>query len=139
MAKPIFGFISNIFKPAADLVNNLHTSDAERLELQAKFFQIESELTLKILDYEAKLMEAQTSIIMAEANSQSWIARNWRPLTMLTFLVLVVADALAWLPNPLAPQAWELLKIGLGGYVVGRSAEKVVPAVADMVKKSKKG
>ena len=30
----IFDFIGSIFKPAADLVDNLHTSDEERLELQ---------------------------------------------------------------------------------------------------------
>jgi len=45
---------------------------------------------------------------------------------MLTFLVLVVLDAFAVLPNPIAEDMWDLLKIGLGGYVVGRSAEKIV-------------
>ena len=44
---------------------------------------------------------------------------------MLSFLVLVVLDSLGWLPSPLAPEAWTLLQIGLGGYVAGRSAEKV--------------
>jgi hypothetical protein len=44
---------------------------------------------------------------------------------MLTFLVLVVFDSFGWLPSKLAPQAWILLQIGLGGYVAGRSAEKM--------------
>ena len=51
--------------------------------------------------------------------------RNLRPITMLTFLVLVVFDNFGWLPNPLAKEAWTLLQIGLGGYVAGRSAEKM--------------
>ena len=44
---------------------------------------------------------------------------------MLTFLVLVVADSLQGLPSSLASEAWTMLQIGLGGYVVGRSGEKV--------------
>jgi hypothetical protein len=44
---------------------------------------------------------------------------------MLTFLALVVFDSFGWLPNPLANEAWTLLQIGLGGYVAGRSAEKM--------------
>jgi len=47
---------------------------------------------------------------------------------MLVFLGLVVADSFGWLPNPLPPQAWTLLQIGLGGYVVGRSVEKGIQA-----------
>ena len=45
---------------------------------------------------------------------------------MLTFLGLVVCDSFGWLANPLAAEAWTLLQIGLGGYVAGRSGEKIV-------------
>ena len=49
---------------------------------------------------------------------------------MLSFLGLVVADSFGLLATPLAPEAWTLLQVGLGGYVVGRSAEKVgVPLI----------
>ena len=53
---------------------------------------------------------------------------------MLTFLVLVVCDGFEWLvpENHERPiQAWTLLQIGLGGYVVGRSAEKLAPAILE--------
>jgi hypothetical protein len=73
-----------------------------------------------------KLIEVQSNVIVAEAQGQSWLQRNWRPITMICFLILVILDSFGWLPNKLAPQAWTLLSIGLGGYVVGRSAEKVV-------------
>jgi hypothetical protein len=124
----IFSFVSSIFKPAADLIDNLHTSEEEKLELKKQISQVENEFQSKVLDYETKLMEAQSSVIRAETTSQSWITRNWRPITMLTFLVLVVCDSFGILANDLAPEAWTLLQIGLGGYVVGRSAEKIVPA-----------
>lgn len=124
----IFSFISGIFKPAADLIDNLHTSEEEKLELKKQINQVENEFQSKVLEYETKLMEAQSSIIKAEATSSSWITSNWRPITMLTFLVLVVLDSFGFLKTALAPEAWTLLQIGLGGYVVGRSAEKIVPA-----------
>ncbi len=48
---------------------------------------------------------------------------------MLSFLGLVVADAFGLLAFRLADQAWLLLQIGLGGYVVGRSVEKISPQI----------
>ena len=48
---------------------------------------------------------------------------------MLTFLVLVVCDSFGLLAFRLAAEAWVLLQIGLGGYVVGRTAEKVTKKI----------
>lgn len=121
--------ISSIFQPAAELIDNLHTSDEERLELKMKMLELQTKVTTQSQEYESELLKAKTAIITAEAQGGSWIQRNWRPITMLTFLVLVVFNSFGWLVNPLADQAWTLLQIGLGGYVVGRSVEKVVPKV----------
>lgn len=125
MILEIFSFVKDIFTPAKDLIDNVHTSDEERMQLNNALAKIENDTTLKIIDYEAQLLTSKTEIIKAEANSASWIARNWRPITMLTFLVLVVLDSFKWLPSPLAAEAWTMLQIGLSGYVVGRSGEKI--------------
>ncbi len=119
-----FSFVGSIFKPAADLIDNLHTSEAEKLQVKQAMFELQVEAFTKAEEYETKLLDAKKTIITAEAQSQSWIARNWRPISMLVFLALVVADSIGWLASPLAPEAWTLLQIGLGGYVVGRSVEK---------------
>lgn len=121
----VFSFISNIFEPAVKLIDEIHTSDEEKLKLQSQIKAVENELLAKVIDYESKLLEGKTAIISAEATGQSWMQRNWRPITMLTFLLLVVCDSFGWLPSPLAGDAWTLLQIGLGGYVAGRSAEKM--------------
>jgi len=55
--------------------------------------------------------------------------RNWRPITMLTFLVLVVCDSFGLLKFRLSNEAWTLLQIGLGGYVIGRTGEKIVDKI----------
>ncbi len=122
----ILSFIGGIFKPATDLIDNMHTSTEEKLTLKNKLTVIENTMTAKVIDYETKLLAAKTSIITAEATGESWMQRNWRPITMLTFLGLVVCDSFGWLANPLAGEAWTLLQIGLGGYVTSRGVEKVV-------------
>jgi len=125
-----FGLVSSIFKPAAELIDAIHTSDEERLKVKQAMFELQVQAFQKAEEYETKLLDAKKTIITAEAQSQSWLARNWRPITMLTFLVLVVMDSLALLPFRLAGEAWTLLQIGLGGYVVGRSAEKVTNVIS---------
>lgn len=121
----VFSFISNIFEPAVKLIDEIHTSDEEKLQLQAQIKAVENELLAKVMDYESQLLKSKTAIITAEATGQSWIQRNWRPITMLTFLVLVVLDSFGVLAFRLSEDAWTLLKIGLGGYLAGRSAEKI--------------
>ena len=124
-----FSLVGSIFKPAADLIDNLHTSDEERLKIKQAMFELQVEAFNKAEEYETKLLDAQSTIITAEASNGSFLASNWRPITMLTFLVLVVGDSLGLLATPLAPEAWTLLQLGLGGYVVGRSVEKATAII----------
>lgn len=131
----IFTFLSQVIKPATDLIDSMHTSEEERLKIKEELFKVQSQLTVKVMDYESKLVQEKTKTITAEAQGQSWIQRNWRPITMLTFLVLVVCDSFGLLAFRLADQAWSLLQIGLGGYVIGRSAEKVAPHLKDAMRK----
>lgn len=123
----VLSFIGEIFRPATELIDNLHTSDEERLTIKQKMFELQMQAYDKATMYESQLLKAKADIITAEATGQSWIQRNWRPITMLTFLGLVVLDSFGVLPFRLAGEAWTLLQIGLGGYVVGRSAEKIAP------------
>lgn len=131
----VFGFISSIFKPAADLVDNLTTTEEEKLTLKNQLATIQNEMGVKVLDYETRLMEAQASVIRAEAQGHSWLQRNWRPLTMLVFVFIVawnyiIVPIFGMTLLPIHEDMWGLMKIGLGGYIIGRSAEKVAPGIA---------
>lgn len=121
----IWKFLSDVIKPVTALVDDLHTSDEEKMTLRLKMMELENAITNRVLEYEKELLTSQSQIITAEAKGDSWLQRSWRPITMLTFLCLVVGDAIGILANPLSAEAWVLLKIGLGGYVVGRSGEKI--------------
>lgn len=142
MWKTAMDFVAGIFKPAADLIDNVHTSEKERLELKNVLVKLQNEVTTKQIDLlskqmdlEKQLLEAQTSILTTESKSESWIARSWRPITMLTFLVIIVLHSLGVkeLKPEFAEQFMKLVQIGLGGYVIGRSAEKAAPAVAKAI------
>lgn len=121
----ILSILSDMVQPITNLVDELHTSDEEKLKIKQAMATLDHEYQKQILNAETKALEAQAKNIQAEATGQSWMQCNWRPITMLTFLSLVVLDSFGWLENRLADEAWTLLQIGLGGYVVGRSAEKV--------------
>lgn len=85
------------------------------------------------------MFAAQAEIVKTEAASQHWLAANWRPLIMLTFCGLIVARWFGWAaPNLEASEylkLWDIVELGLGGYVIGRSFEKVVPSIADALKR----
>lgn len=85
-----------------------------------------------------EIEKAAAGIINTEAASKHWLAANWRPVTMLVFVSLIVARWLGWTADNMSEaeylELYGLMKIGLGGYVVGRSAEKIAPALIDKLK-----
>jgi hypothetical protein len=63
MAFNIVEIVSSVIKPLTDLADEMHTSDEERLTLKAKAFEVQAQLTVKIMDYEARLLEAQAGVL----------------------------------------------------------------------------
>jgi len=131
----MWNFVSGLIAPVTDLVGKFVEDKDKANELRAQMFGVQMQMSEKMMDYEKQLLESQKSVIVAEATGQSWLQRSWRPITMLTFLFLVVADSFGWLAFRLADQAWTLLQIGLGGYVTGRSLEKIAPKVTEVMKR----
>lgn len=108
--------------------------------------ELKQSLQLAVLNLSAQELDAATKIILAEAGGESWLQRNWRPLTMLWFVALVGAYWLGFAPdylvnNPsVVSDLFGIVQVGLGGYVVGRSAEKIVDTwKAPDLEKAKKG
>lgn len=103
----------------------------------------QAQLALLELAQKGELAEftQRAEIIKAEAQSESWLAKSWRPILMLTFGSLIVARWFGWAAPNLTEaeylKLWDIVELGLGGYVIGRSAEKIVPAVATALKGSK--
>lgn len=84
-----------------------------------------------------ELHAAAASIVALEARG-NWLQRSWRPLMMLFFAALVGARWFGFsAPNMSEAEVlelWGIVKLGLGGYTIGRTAEKITPAIADAIK-----
>jgi len=90
---------------------------------------IKARLQEMVLTGQLREIEEAAATIRAEAMGDSWLQRNWRPLLMVLFGVIVANNHLVvpLFGTPKAdipPDMWDLLKLGIGGYVVGRSVEK---------------
>tara|TARA_R100001244_G_scaffold131360_1_gene104510 strand:+ start:178 stop:561 length:384 start_codon:yes stop_codon:yes gene_type:complete len=94
----------------------------------------ELEIQTGLLNAESEIVKAAASVIRSEA-SGNWLQRSWRPMLMILF-GLIIANNYVIVPYVLAfglfvpsldipPGMWALLNVGVGGYVVGRSAEKI--------------
>ena len=125
----IIELIGGIFKPAAELVDELHTSDEERLKHKERLLEVQAIAMQTVFEYETETLTARAEIVNSEAQSEHWIVAAWRPIVMLALTALVIVDSFGWLANPLSEEAWLLLQIGLGGYVVGRSGEKIARTI----------
>ena len=99
----------------------------------------EAEMMKALLAHQAEIEGAAAKIIQTEAASSHWLAANWRPLTMLVFVCLIVARWFGWAAPNLSEaeyvKLWSIVEFGLGGYVVGRSVEKIAPSIADAMRK----
>ena len=126
--------ITEGIKAIGGIFDNISTTDEERLELDNKLQVIQNDLTGKILSYQAEVTKYQTDVIIAEAKGESWLQRNWRPSLMVVF-GFIVANNYIIAPYMMAMfdwkvvleipvQLWDLLKLGVGGYIGGRTVEK---------------
>ena len=109
----------------------LDKDEAERLKAQLTEVFNKSDLERFTAE-----IRAQADVIMAEATGQSWLQRNWRPGLMALFGLIIFNNYVLnpWLGTlfslnvmmEIPPDMWALLKLGVGGYIVGRSTEKAV-------------
>ena len=112
-----------------DLVKRL-VPDSDKANL------IEKEVKLALLEHTDSLEAMRGKIVLAEANSGNWLTAAWRPLLMMVVVLIIACNYLLFpivrifypemITLELPQELWSLLTIGVGGYVVGRSGEKMV-------------
>lgn len=136
---PIWGFLSQVVAPLAKLIDDVHTSEEEKLAIKAEMFKLQQEITDKVIAYETQLMDNQAKVILAEAGGEGFLQRNWRPMMMVWFAFLLGLYWFGFTPPNLTQetlgQLFTLMQIGIGGYIIGRSGEKIIPQVVEALKK----
>jgi hypothetical protein len=130
-AIPIVG---NIIDGVIGLIDKTVEDKDEAAKLKSQMIAVFQNADLEKF---TSLVKAQAGIVMAEANGHSWLQRNWRPLLMLIFMVIIANNFIIHpyvslftggehsVALKIPENMWALLKIGVGGYVVGRSGETI--------------
>ena len=123
MKKLLEFFTGNVIGQIGDVIDNIFTNDEERIKAKNEI--------LKVLhEKELELQRMQSEIIIAEAQG-NWLQRSWRPVLMLSFGFIVIyvkffAPLFDLTTPPLEDEFWNLLQLGIGGYVIGRTGEKMM-------------
>jgi hypothetical protein len=100
-----------------------------------KRVEAENKVRLALLENSQQLEASASQIILAEAKSEHWMAASWRPLLMMVITAIVAWNYLIGgiieaiigrdILIPLPDEMWTLLTVGVGGYTLGRSGEKI--------------
>ena len=127
MALPIIGAVTKIVGSVLD-VGKRFIAD------KTKLAEFQNEVEKEVLSITETEIQRASDVIIAEAKGGSFLQRNWRPILMLSFTAIIInnyilapyLDAIfgTGIQLDIPPNMWTLLKIGVGGYIVGRSAEK---------------
>ncbi len=105
--------------------------------------KLKAEIESKLLELDYSVLEkeidARAKIIVAEATGHSWLQRNWRPILMLTVVAIIANNYIIYpylslftdkaVILELPSELFTLMTIGVGGYIVGRSGEKIVKSI----------
>ena len=123
----MFKWISQLFKPAAKLIDDLHVSDEERLKLRNELAKVQSDLSAKYIELAKAELEARSEIIKAESASKHWLQANWRPICSVALILIIVLDSFSIVTA--STELYTLATAFLGLYGAGRSVEKAASAI----------
>ena len=112
-----------------DLIGRLLPNPEDELKRQQMILEFQGQVMAK----QADIQIAAADIVKTEAASTHWLTATWRPLLMLTFGALIVMRLVAAMFGVqfvgVSPAEWDhlwsIIELGIGGYVVGRSGEKI--------------
>ena len=123
--------------PLAKILFNTIEKAVPDKDLQAK---LKADLQTQLIQSNTDELKAAARIIEAEAKA-GWFASSWRPLLMYVLIFILVWNYVigpvikvffgAVISFELPGDVWTLLNVGLGGYVIGRSAESVARTMAN--------
>ena len=114
--------VTNLVSAVGEIVDRLTLPGREKKQLETDILQL-------LIAVEEKTITEQAAAIREEARG-NWLQRSWRPIVMLVFTLIILAGTFLNLPI-LADTSrfWDLLEIGLGGYIIGRGSEQLVSSL----------
>ena len=114
--------VTNLVSAVGEIVDRLTLPGREKKQLETDILRL-------LIAVEEKTISEQAASIREEARG-NWLQRSWRPIVMLVVTLIILAGTFLNLPI-LADTSrfWDLLEIGLGGYIIGRGSEQLVSSL----------
>ena len=134
----LLGVVGKVVDPVKEIIGEFHMSPEDKVKAEKAIEQMKNEMTTKFLDVHMKEMQSQKEIILAEARG-GFLQRNWRPILMLSIVAIVVNNYIVYpylamftekaIVLELPEKLWNLMLVGVGGYIAGRSGEKITDTI----------
>ena len=134
----------DVIDSAGGLADKIGEAFDKNFTSQEEKLQARNELVSDTNKLISEVNNLRQSVIITEASGTK-LQRNWRPVLMLTFGGIIVCT---WIIFPVvnaflksddlitvikslqdAKEFWDVVTLGLGGYVIGRSVEKITDSV----------
>lgn len=127
----MFNLIASVASP---LIKSLFSIIDQVVDDDDLALRLKTRIAEKQHDIIESELKGAIDIIIAEAQG-SWMQRNWRPCLMLSIVAIIINNYII-LPYAnafglnvpmleLPSGLWALMTTGVGGYVLGRSGEKI--------------
>ena len=118
--------------PIAKMIGGIVDKAITDKDLKEK---LKHELNAQLINGDHEELIAKSKIVQAEASSKHWLTATWRPALMWICIIVIANNYIIspilnatfgtslelTIPDPM----WNLLTIGVSGYIVGRSGEKI--------------
>ena len=120
------------------IISTISSAITKAIPDKDKAAELQTQITSQILSQQNAELEGAIKVILAEAQGESWLQRNWRPILMLVIIAIVANNYLfapyinalfgaGSVPTLALPeQLWNLMTLGVGGYIAGRTGEKMI-------------
>jgi hypothetical protein len=131
MVAPLLGLIPGLISaimPTVDKVVDRTVEDANAAQ------NLKTSIALGLMENSNEISQKAGDIVLAEARSEHWLTANWRPIIMMIFGTIIANNYIlapymsaftgTSVSLEIPPDMWDLLKVGLSGYIVSRGAEK---------------
>ena len=124
-------FLEKLIGPVFSVIEEL----VEDKDLQN---ELKMRVQMKLLENDAEITGYMRDVVVSETSGKG-LKALWRPILMLV-MTAIVANNYILMPYMSAifnwsvvldppEQLWQLLNIGVGGYIVGRSGEKIADSL----------
>jgi hypothetical protein len=118
--------------PIAKMIGGIVDKAIPDKDLKEK---LKHELNAQLINGDHEELIAKSKIVQAESSSKHWLTATWRPALMWICIIVIANNYIIspilnailgtslelTIPDPM----WNLLTIGVSGYIVGRSGEKI--------------